>query len=190
VSPSDSGGAHFVGVAPIGRAADFWLPSKTGGLRWAVKNPGLTQLFDCANYVPRFFLSPRASLSGTSERFGVRSGCDDDGPPRLACPTGRRSFACETWLPARQAGHGSDGVYDCMVIPNSAFLPDKLARGRKENTTFSPQKILGQYQVFNGPGLRPAADKISRHAAAFGCSACFASTAFRTVLSARRYPLV
>ncbi len=126
--------------------------SQAGPLCWAVKNPGLTPLFDCASFVPPFFLSPRASLPGTSERFGVSSGCDDDGPPRLACPTGRRSFAGETWLPARQAGQGSDGVYDCVLIPNRAFLPDKPARGRKENRTFSPQKIIGQYQVFNGPG--------------------------------------
>jgi len=77
----------------------------------------------------------------------------DDGPPRLACPTGRRSFAGETGLPARQAGQGSDGVYDCLLIPNRVFLPDKPARGRKENRTLSPQKIIGQCQV-----LRRAAD--------------------------------
>jgi len=111
VSPSDSGGAHFVGVAPIGRAADFWLPSKTGGLRWAVKNPGLTQLFDCANYVPRFFLSPRASLSGTSERFGVGSGCDDDGLPGwLAQPEGE------------------------VLLVKPGFLPGKLDTGAMEFT--------------------------------------------------------
>jgi len=53
-------------------------------------------------FVP-FFQSPRASLLGTSERFEVSQGCDNDGPPRLARPTGRRSFTGETWLPARQA---------------------------------------------------------------------------------------
>jgi len=36
---------------------------------------------------------------------------------------------CETWLPARQAGQGSDRVDDGSLISNLAFLPDKPARG-------------------------------------------------------------
>jgi len=74
-------------------------------LTWAVKNSVFTSVLGCASFVALF--SPRASLSGTSERFSISTSQQTRVRPGWLAQPERKDIPGETWLPARRAGQGS-----------------------------------------------------------------------------------